>query len=88
MRYAVINPETKEVENIIIAESSIIVKNGSGMQIVESEDLNVNNKDLYNAADGKFYRGGTEVSKIPTVEEQVRAAIDKYTLELVRGGKL
>jgi len=90
MRYAVINKETNIVENIIEATTTVAgeLEAGLGMTLVSVEGINAQCADVYEPIDGKFYRDGTEVSKIPTVEEQIQAAIDAYTLELLAGGVL
>ena len=90
MNYAVVNRQTKMVENIICADSSIIesVQNGSGMLIVSAEGYSLQIQDTFDQDSGMFFRDGIEVSRIPTVAEMIQDMIDSYTKELIDGGIL
>lgn len=87
MTFAVLSNENM-VENLINAEMDSVagLSNGLGLRIECCEGFCVQIGDKYNLLDGKFYRDGIEVAKIPTVQEQIQIAIDAYTFELIQGG--
>lgn len=90
MNFAVINRQTKKVENIIGAEPSVMgeLSNGLEADIMNCDGIPLFMDDDYNPANGKFYRDGSEVTRIPPVAQQIQQAVDRYTLELIRGGIL
>ena len=90
MNFAVIDKEINKVVNIIGVEPWTVatLENGADAPIIKSEGLPVNIGDDYNPQDGKFYRDGMVVDEIPPVADQIRQAIDDYTLELINGGIL
>jgi hypothetical protein len=90
MNYAVVNPTTKRVENIISADSSVIetVQNASGMLMIPAEGVPLQISDTFDPDTGLFFRDGTEVLCIPTVSEMIQNMIDAYTKELIEGGIL
>ena len=90
MNFAVINAKTNKVENIINTTSTVVDELQAGLSCIlkPCDDIALMMQDDFNSDEGKFYRDGIEVDKIPTVEEQILTAIDAYTLELIEGGLL
>lgn len=88
MNFAVVNPNTNKVENIVSVEPVAVegLQNGMGMRLEKCQDVPAEIGDEFNHADGKFYRGGVEVSTIPNIGEQIQQALDNYTLELIESG--